>query len=58
MDEQVRQNIFVPFFTTQQHGTGIGLSLVRQIMRSHHGSVGVQSAPGAGKAVHLSFGTR
>jgi two-component system, NtrC family, nitrogen regulation sensor histidine kinase NtrY len=58
MDEQVRQNIFVPFFTTKQHGTGIGLSLVRQIMRSHHGSVGVQSAPGAGTAVRLSFGAR
>lgn len=58
MDEQVRQNIFVPFFTTKQHGTGIGLSLVRQIMRSHHGSVGVQSAPGEGTAVRLSFGVR
>lgn len=57
MDEQVRQNIFVPFFTTKQNGTGIGLSLVRQIMRSHHGSVGVQSAPGVGTAVRLSFGT-
>ncbi len=58
MDEQVRENIFVPFFTTKRHGTGIGLSLVRQIMRSHHGSVGVQSAPGEGTAVRLSFGTR
>jgi len=58
MDEQVRQNIFVPFFTTKQHGTGIGLSLVRQIMRAHHGSVGVRSAPGEGTAVRLSFGTR
>jgi two-component system, NtrC family, nitrogen regulation sensor histidine kinase NtrY len=56
MDEQVRQNIFVPFFTTKQNGTGIGLSLVRQIMRSHHGSVGVQSAPGEGTAVRLRFG--
>jgi nitrogen fixation/metabolism regulation signal transduction histidine kinase len=58
MDEHVRQNIFVPFFTTKQNGTGIGLALVRQIMRSHHGSVGVQSAPGQGTAVRLSFGTR
>jgi signal transduction histidine kinase len=31
---------------------------VRQIMRSHHGSVGVQSAPGEGTAVRLSFGAR
>lgn len=58
MDEQVRQNIFVPFFTTKQHGTGIGLSLVRQIMRSHNGSVGVRSAPGRGTSVRLSFAGR
>ena len=58
MDEQVRQSIFVPFFTTKQHGTGIGLSVVRQIMRSHRGSVGVESAPGEGTAVHLRFGAR
>jgi nitrogen fixation/metabolism regulation signal transduction histidine kinase len=57
MDEQVRQNIFVPFFTTKRHGSGIGLSLVRQIMRSHHGSVGVQSAPEEGTAVRLTFNT-
>ncbi len=55
MDEHVRANVFVPFFTTKRHGTGIGLALVRQIMRSHRGSVGVQSAPGRGTAVRLSF---
>ena len=55
MDEQVRENIFVPFFTTKRHGTGVGLSLVRQIMRSHEGNVGVQSAPDEGTAIRLSF---
>lgn len=55
MDEKVRQNVFVPFFTTKQHGTGIGLSLVRQIMRSHRGSVAVCSALGEGTAVQLRF---
>ncbi len=55
MDEHVRENIFVPFFTTKRHGSGVGLSLVRQIMRSHAGNVGVRSAPGAGTEVRLSF---
>lgn len=55
MDAQVRENIFVPFFTTKRHGTGVGLSLVRQIMRSHRGNVGVRSAPGEGTVVRLSF---
>lgn len=55
MDEHVRENIFVPFFTTKRHGSGVGMNLVRQIMRSHHGQVGVRSAPGAGTAIRLSF---
>ena len=38
--------IFVPFFTTRENGSGIGLSLSRQIMRLHGGSLTVQSAPG------------
>ena len=55
MEPHVRDNVFVPFFTTKQHGTGVGLSLVRQIMRSHRGHVRVRSAPGAGTAVRLTF---
>ena len=38
--------IFVPFFTTRENGSGIGLSLSRQIMRLHGGSLTVQSVPG------------
>ena len=34
-----QDEIFVPFFTTKQEGTGIGLSLSRQIMRLHNGSL-------------------
>jgi nitrogen fixation/metabolism regulation signal transduction histidine kinase len=38
--------IFVPFFTTKSEGTGIGLSLSRQIMRMHRGGISVQSEAG------------
>lgn len=38
--------IFVPFFTTRENGSGIGLSLSRQIMRLHGGSLTVQSVTG------------
>jgi two-component system, NtrC family, nitrogen regulation sensor histidine kinase NtrY len=55
MDEQILENIFVPFYTTKREGTGIGLSVVQQIMRSHHGSVAVASAPGKGTSVRLLF---
>jgi two-component system nitrogen regulation sensor histidine kinase NtrY len=42
----IMDDIFIPFFTTKENGTGIGLSLARQIMRLHNGTVHVQSRPG------------
>ncbi|MGI4736513.1 MAG: sensor histidine kinase [Janthinobacterium lividum] len=47
--------IFVPFFTTKKTGSGIGLSLSRQIMQLHHGSLQVQSVEGAGSQFQLVF---
>jgi signal transduction histidine kinase len=55
MDEEVRSNIFVPFFTTKRHGTGVGMSLVRQIVRLHRGQVGIRSEPGVGTVIRLQF---
>jgi signal transduction histidine kinase len=55
MDEHTLENIFVPFYTTKREGSGIGLSVVQQIMRSHHGSVAVASSPGQGSCVRLIF---
>jgi signal transduction histidine kinase len=37
--------IFVPFYTTKRSGSGIGLSLSRQIMQMHNGSISVESEP-------------
>lgn len=53
--EDVQEHIFVPFFTTKEHGSGIGLSLSRQIMRLHGGSLQVQSEPGKGAVFTLRF---
>jgi len=39
ISRESQEEIFVPFFTTKQDGTGIGLSLSRQIMRMHNGSL-------------------
>lgn len=39
------ENIFVPFYTTKEKGSGIGLSLSRQIIRLHGGTMNVQSEP-------------
>jgi nitrogen fixation/metabolism regulation signal transduction histidine kinase len=47
--------IFIPFFTTKEHGSGIGLSLSRQIMKLHGGTISVMSKPGIETAFSLSF---
>ena len=39
ISKESQNEIFVPFFTTKQEGTGIGLSLSRQIMRLHNGTL-------------------
>lgn len=39
------EKILVPFYTTRKGGSGIGLSLVRQIMRLHRGDLLVRSTP-------------
>lgn len=47
--------IFVPFYTTKEAGSGIGLSLSRQIMRQHKGSLDVQSVEGQGTAFVMTI---
>ena len=51
----VLDKIFIPFFSTKKSGSGIGLSLCRQIMMLHKGNVQVQSTEGEGTAFLLIF---
>lgn len=46
--EEERDKIFLPFYTTRENGSGIGLSLSRQIMRLHKGSISARSVVGEG----------
>jgi nitrogen fixation/metabolism regulation signal transduction histidine kinase len=46
--EGLRQDVFLPFFTTKAKGTGVGLSLARQVVLAHRGSIAVSDAEGGG----------
>ena len=50
-----RKKIFNPFYTTKKSGTGLGLSLVHQVMNLHNGKIDIQSEKGVGTKVILEF---
>jgi signal transduction histidine kinase len=56
MSKEVQEKIFIPFFSTKKQGSGIGLSLCKQIVMLHRGTIQVQSEEGIGTAFILRFG--
>ena len=55
IEESMLDQIFVPFFTTKKEGSGIGLSLCRQIILLHHGSINVSSQLGKGTVITIKL---
>lgn len=55
IDPEAMEKIFIPFFTTKKTGSGIGLSLSRQIMRQHQGTLSVKSTVGKGTEFVMRF---
>ncbi|RYD91846.1 MAG: HAMP domain-containing histidine kinase [Sphingobacteriales bacterium] len=55
MPPELLDKIFIPFFSTRKTGSGIGLSLCKQIMLLHKGNILVQSAQGKGASFILQF---
>lgn len=53
--KEAMSRVFVPFFTTKKTGSGIGLSLSRQIMQMHNGSLSVESEPGVQTVFTMKF---
>jgi signal transduction histidine kinase len=56
------EHIFDPFYTTkhesiEREGTGLGLTIVHQIIQEHHGSIEVESTVGAGTTFHVNLRT-
>jgi two-component system nitrogen regulation sensor histidine kinase NtrY len=55
IDSEALEKIFIPFFSTKKTGSGIGLSLSKQIMRQHEGRITVKSKLGEGTEFLLRF---
>jgi two-component system, NtrC family, nitrogen regulation sensor histidine kinase NtrY len=55
IDPEALEKIFIPFFSTKKTGSGIGLSLSKQIMRQHEGRISVKSKLGEGSEFILRF---
>jgi len=60
MDEKTRQHCLEPFFSTKvkRGGTGLGLAMVYGMMRRHDGAIEIESEPGRGTCVRLTFPVR
>ena len=52
---EIQDKIFIPFFSTKKSGTGIGLSLSREIVKMHNGSLHLQTKTGEGSAFTILF---
>jgi CheY-like chemotaxis protein len=58
MTSEVRRRCLEPFFTTKgERGTGLGLAMVYGVMQRHGGDLEIESSPGLGTTVRLSFAT-
>ncbi|MEE2659771.1 MAG: ATP-binding protein [Candidatus Latescibacterota bacterium] len=55
IDEEIRDKLFTPFFTTKEDGTGLGLVTSRKIVEAHGGQITVDSTPGEGTCFTISL---
>jgi C4-dicarboxylate-specific signal transduction histidine kinase len=55
--EGLRERVFEQFFTTKDKGLGMGLAIVRSIVKSHGGSIAVENADGGGACFHFTLPT-
>ena len=55
ISQEIQEKMFIPFFSTKKSGTGIGLSLSREIVKMHNGSLQVQTKEGEGSAFTVLF---
>jgi len=57
INPEIRQNLFEPFETTKEHGTGLGLPMVKKVAELHSGRVSVETRLGKGTVFHIDLPT-
>ena len=55
LTEEEARRLFTPYYTTKQHGTGLGLVIVQSIVADHAGTIRVEGAPGQGATFHITL---
>jgi signal transduction histidine kinase len=55
MDRETLENIFIPFYSKKDAGTGLGMTVAKKIVEGHHGAIGVTSRPGLGTEVMIEL---
>jgi signal transduction histidine kinase len=50
---EIREKIFVPFFTTKSRGTGLGLPTAKRLIEAHDGQISIDSPPAGGTTVNI-----
>ncbi len=55
MNEELIEKVFIPFFSTKKDGSGIGLSLSKQIIKNHGGTIGIKSRPNEETVFTIKF---
>ncbi|KTD65776.1 sensor histidine kinase [Legionella spiritensis] len=55
LSEEVKNQVFTPFFTTKAQGTGLGLAVVHAVVKAHGGEVILESSPGKGCCVTINL---
>ncbi|RKL62429.1 HAMP domain-containing protein [Thermoanaerobacteraceae bacterium SP2] len=53
--EEYLEKVFIPFFTTEENGTGLGLSVVQSLVLKNHGHIWIQSKSGIGTTINFAF---
>jgi two-component system sporulation sensor kinase B len=55
MSKEAADNFGLPFYSTKEKGTGLGLMVSRQIIEEMHGTISVNSTKGIGTILKLTF---